>query len=571
MFTKPTNLGPDVAIEKSGILGYLMGWKGASGHGSASTAMEVMSSVDARGKEVLIVGGLSPVALEVAYALLSRGARVVLACRETEKGKSEAQKLRSDNPSAQVAVMHCDLSTLAGAMAFVEAFKVWKGWRVEGGECKALQSAHGVDFIDGMEEGPTNNYATKRTFGRPDSEIRVLLETATLSCCAPSCPRSYSQTVDLFACHQVWLQLEENQIPNKMVWIQLEEKRIPYRMVTVEMGAYGEKAAWFLEKNPKGLIPVVELDGEVVTESAAIMAVLEAKFPEHNPLIPPEGSEEKKTYDEMMTLVDSPMYSTWSKWIANTIPEEKDAARKAFEDLVDVAEAKLAKLGGPFFLGEMFSLVDVNLIPSFERMVASSLYFKGLNMREGTRWPNLARWYEAMDNRDSYLGTKGDYYTDMDPAGERFANVIDGEEGNSWKLPLSPLSATSFPEPYAREEDPVVHRLEAAAALIRNSGPIARFALRGPGKPGPKEYMCPLADPQAIPALEYEAAMDVALRHVAHALLASMGGSGMPSATIIEACEYLNTRIGVPRDMRMPAARQLRAHINWAADMMGSS
>ena len=37
---------------------------------------------------------------------------------------------------------------------------------------------------------------------------------------------------------------------------------------------------------------------------------------------------------------------------------------------------------------------------------------------------------------------------------------------------------------------------------------------------------------------------------------------------MVLAADYLRDRVGVPRDMRYPAARQLRAHLNWLIDSL---
>ncbi len=46
--------------------------------------------------------------------------------------------------------------------------------------------------------------------------------------------------------------------------------------------------------------------------------------------------------------------------------------------------------------------------------------------------------------------------------------------------------------------------------------------------------------------------------------------AGSKDAKVIEdlsvSLDYLRDRIGVPRDMSYPAARQLRAHLNWLKD-----
>ena len=74
--------------------------------------------------------------------------------------------------------------------------------------------------------------------------------------------------------------------------------------------------------------------------------------------------------------------------------------------------------------------------------------------------------------------------------------------------------------------------------------------------------------PSACHALQ----VDIALRHVTHALLAGHDEAaqgfttGLDAPTAAKTLGYLRDRISVPRDMSYPAARTLRAHLNWGID-----
>ena len=45
--------------------------------------------------------------------------------------------------------------------------------------------------------------------------------------------------------------------------------------------------------------------------------------------------------------------------------------------------------------------------------------------------------------------------------------------------------------------------------------------------------------------------------------IVSEGGNDYTDG-VVGSLAYLRDRVGVPRDMRLPAARQLRAHLNWS-------
>lgn len=189
----------------------------------------------------------------------------------------------------------------------------------------------------------------------------------------------------------------------------LEEKRIPYRVSKVPMRCYGQKPAWFSRLSATGLLPVVEIDGEVIIESDVILQALEDRFPDGPQLLPLAREPSAQAVPALLRL-ERELFSAWLRWLTgSTVTNERQEL--AFVNTLARVEEALAAFGGPYFLGEIFSLIDAIFAPFLERMAASLCYYKGFRMRSNPRFPNVERWFRAMETRASFRNIKSDWYT----------------------------------------------------------------------------------------------------------------------------------------------------------------
>lgn len=160
------------------------------------------------------------------------------------------------------------------------------------------------------------------------------------------------------------------------------------------MRCYGAKPRSFMEKVPSGLLPVLEVDGQIITESAVIQSLLEQLYPE-NPLMPPQGTRELQRAGALMQL-ERQLFGDWLNYLC------RGAQKARFEATMDAVDHELGVVDGPYFL-EDFSLVDIVFAPFLERIVASVPYYKGEVVRGQGRWPNLEKWFDAMETRPAYV------------------------------------------------------------------------------------------------------------------------------------------------------------------------
>ncbi|KAM9355979.1 retinol dehydrogenase 12 [Pholidichthys leucotaenia] len=74
------------------------------------------------GKTVLITGANTGIGKETALDLAMRGARVIMACRDVEKGEEAAASIRASSSKAQVEVRQLDLADTCSIRAFAQKF-----------------------------------------------------------------------------------------------------------------------------------------------------------------------------------------------------------------------------------------------------------------------------------------------------------------------------------------------------------------------------------------------------------------------------------------------------------------
>ena len=408
-------------------------------------------------------------------------------------------------------------------------------------------------------------------------------------------------------------------VPPKQTGLQIELKRIPCRIERINMRSYGAKPKSFTSKVPSGLLPVVELDGRIVTESLVIMQMLEQEFPggdfgPYGPaMLPAPGDAEGLARANKLLKLERVLFSDWCGLVFRpSVPGAGlfgGGAMGAFEKTLSAVDEALGETAGHWFMGgDAPTIVDLQYVSHVERMNASALYWKGMQLRGAGRWKNIDKWFDAFEQLPEYRATQSDYYThvmDIPPQygpgfssggdkQERAAAVIDGA---NWRLPLKQSTRDAEPlTAHAEAAGEQAAREEAAWELSQNGDAVARFACRGMGEADGR-YGAPLADPMATPDLDFLPRVDEALRHITAALLdgsmasaarakaapaegsAAARASASAAATraegegpAIAAClEYLQRRVGVPRDMSFAAAQQLRAHIEWYKDRLSGN
>ncbi|EAW33434.1 glutathione S-transferase family protein [Lyngbya sp. PCC 8106] len=357
--------------------------------------------------------------------------------------------------------------------------------------------------------GPTNAQARLRLFGQNESDVRVTLYRDNHAWC-PYCQK---------------------------VWLWLEEKQIPYRIKKVTMFCYGTKESWYKRKVPSGMLPALELDGRMITESDDILMAVEQVF---GPLV--FGMNDPKVLP--LRQLERLLFRAWCGWLCypTRSPGQDQRNKEQFIGVMGRVEEALGRTPSPYFLEE-FSTADVVFTPYVERMNASLYYYKGYSMREEN--PGFSAWFDAMESRPTYRGTQSDFHTHVHDLPPQMGGCYENGEPQTRINQIRVDNGPWMGLPDVKYPEPENSRAEALQRVIKHRSNIIKV--------NP-------ADDQL-----FDEALRCALTYM------MTGEISIPPSGSDVALRYLRDRINVPRDLSIYAAKRLREALEETAALVGVS
>jgi glutathione S-transferase len=205
----------------------------------------------------------------------------------------------------------------------------------------------------------------------------------------------------------------------------LNAKEIAFEEIKLDLLAGDQLKPDYLALNPNGVVPTLDHDGAIVTDSSVIVEYLDEVVPDREHFTPRDPVKRAhmralmRFIDEMpaaavrvptFNLAFLPRFAAMSEEeflaFAESKPlrkefmlamgrtgfpqKEMDAAMQRLRRTYERMDAEIEKSGGPWLLGREISLADIALMPAIVRMA---------DLGQATAWQNLPRvqrWYDAI-------------------------------------------------------------------------------------------------------------------------------------------------------------------------------
>jgi len=181
-------------------------------------------------------------------------------------------------------------------------------------------------------------------------------------------------------------------------WL-LIELNMPHQLHELDFDKGDQKSPEYLKLNPAGRVPALVVDGQVITEAAAILLHLADTNPQAT-LAPTLGSLDRAHYYQWMFFLANSLQPAYRQWFYDDqsageahYAVSKEQARQRIEAAWQRVADHL-QTNGPYLLGEQLTVVD---------FMATMLMRWSRNMpRPSDSWPVLKAYADRMKQRPAF-------------------------------------------------------------------------------------------------------------------------------------------------------------------------
>lgn len=163
---------------------------------------------------------------------------------------------------------------------------------------------------------------------------------------------------------------------------------------------------WYLKINPRGKVPAIRIptcDYEVVYESAICNEFLcdyaTYTLNKHQELMP-QDAVMRARIRLLNDHCDNIFSKTQFTYLMNKDTDKDIQLANDMEEALMVYEEALEKSGGPYLLGNQFTLADLHILPFIQRLVVSLRHWKGYSLPQD-KFSRLLGWFSLCLERES--------------------------------------------------------------------------------------------------------------------------------------------------------------------------
>ena len=190
--------------------------------------------------------------------------------------------------------------------------------------------------------------------------------------------------------------------------IALNLKGLSYEQMPVDLRAGDQRSEVFLALNPQGLVPALEVDGQILTQSPAILEWLEERFPD--PPLLPDDTTGRAQVRAMAAVIGCDIHPLNNLRVLKAVQAlggvTNDWAAGWIRPGFDALESLVERHGVGWSYGDTPTLVDCYLIPQ----IYSARRFEV----DVSAWPRLADIEARASQHPAFQAAHPDVQPDAD-------------------------------------------------------------------------------------------------------------------------------------------------------------